>query len=90
MSSTLNVWIDAARPKTLWAAVAPIAMASAMAWRDGGFDAPTAVICLVTAMLLQVGTNFCKIMRILPRAPTPLSAPARCGPPRRDWSSRRR
>ena len=44
MPSTLNVWIEAARPKTLWAAVAPIAMASAMAWRDGGFDAPTAVI----------------------------------------------
>lgn len=59
MPSTLTIWIEAARPKTLWAAVAPIAMASAMAWRDGGFDAPTAVICLVTAMLLQVGTNFC-------------------------------
>jgi len=59
MPSTLTIWTEAARPKTLWAAVAPIAMASAMAWRDGGFDALTAVVCLITAMLLQVGTNFC-------------------------------
>lgn len=59
MPSTFAIWMGAARPKTLWAAVAPVAMASAMAWREGGFDLLTAVVCLVTSMLLQVGTNFC-------------------------------
>jgi 1,4-dihydroxy-2-naphthoate octaprenyltransferase len=57
-SSALSIWIGAARPRTLPAAVAPVIAASALAWRDGDFVAPAAVICLLFALLVQVGTNF--------------------------------
>lgn len=59
MPTAISVWVSAARPKTLWAAVAPVAMASAMAWRDDAFHAGAAVVALLTAILLQIGTNFC-------------------------------
>ena len=55
----LKHWIMAARPKTLWAAVGPVMIGSALAQGDGGFHAPSAWACLLGAMLLQIGTNFC-------------------------------
>ena len=59
MPSQLTIWINAARPKTLWAAVAPVLMACAMAWRDGHFHAGAAACALAAALLLQIGSNFC-------------------------------
>ncbi len=56
--SALSVWIGAARPRTLPAAVAPVLAASALAWRDGDFVAPAALACLAFALLIQIGTNF--------------------------------
>lgn len=53
-----RVWIPAARPRTLTAAIAPVVMGSAIAWRDGGFHAPAAAAALLGALLLQVGTNY--------------------------------
>jgi len=50
-------WLLAARPKTLWAAVAPVLMGSAIAWREEGFHAGAALAALVCALLIQVGTN---------------------------------
>jgi len=61
MSSTTvsaNVWIQAARPKTLGAAVAPVAVGSAMAWEAGAFHGPSALFALVGAVLIQVGVNY--------------------------------
>jgi 1,4-dihydroxy-2-naphthoate octaprenyltransferase len=52
------VWLGAARPRTLSAAVAPVVVGSALAAHDGRFDALAAGICLVFALLVQVGTNF--------------------------------
>ena len=52
------VWLSAARPRTLPAAVAPVLAASALAWRDGDFVAPAALACLGFALLVQIGTNF--------------------------------
>ncbi len=57
-SSSLWIWLDASRPRTLPAAVAPVLAASALAWRDGDFVAPAALACLAFALLIQVGTNF--------------------------------
>jgi 1,4-dihydroxy-2-naphthoate octaprenyltransferase len=51
-------WLGAMRPRTLPAAVAPVMVGSALAWRDGGFDAGAASLCLVFALLIQIGTNF--------------------------------
>ena len=49
----------AARPKTLWATVAPILIGTVMAASDGGFHAGAAGACFVVVLLLQIGTNFC-------------------------------
>lgn len=53
-----RVWFLAARPKTLAAAIAPVLMGTAMAWADGGFHLPSALLALVGALLIQIGTNF--------------------------------
>jgi 1,4-dihydroxy-2-naphthoate polyprenyltransferase len=50
--------VQAIRPKTLPAAVAPVMVASALAWRDGLFNLPVAIICLGFGVLIQIGTNF--------------------------------
>jgi 1,4-dihydroxy-2-naphthoate octaprenyltransferase len=51
-------WLMACRPKTLPAAVAPVLMGLALGYSDGAFDAAVAAVTLVTALLLQVGTNY--------------------------------
>lgn len=53
-----EIWLGAARPRTLPAAVAPVVAASALAWHDGGFAAAPAMLCLGFALLVQIGTNF--------------------------------
>ena len=56
--SRLKIWLLAARPRTLPAAVAPVVAASALAWHDGFFVFPAALACLLFAMLSQIGANF--------------------------------
>ncbi len=56
-SGVPGAWLLAARPKTLWAAVAPVLMGSAIAHREGGFHLWAALAALVCALLIQVGTN---------------------------------
>ncbi len=53
-----QIWWDAIRPQTLPAAVAPVLVGSALAWRVGAFDAAAAALCLGFALLVQIGTNF--------------------------------
>ncbi len=52
------IWLAAARPRTLPAAVAPVLVGSGLAWHDGRFDARAAALCLAFALLVQIGTNF--------------------------------
>ena len=52
-----NAWMLAIRPRTLPAAAAGVLMGAAMAWRDGYFRLDAVVICLFTALLLQIGSN---------------------------------
>ncbi len=54
----INIWIEAARPKTLWASVAPVLMGTAMAYSDGRLDVVIGLLTLFSAVLIQVGTNF--------------------------------
>jgi 1,4-dihydroxy-2-naphthoate polyprenyltransferase len=56
--SRLVVWTLAARPKTLWAAVAPVLVGTALAVEAGAAHAPAALSALVAALLIQIGTNF--------------------------------
>jgi 1,4-dihydroxy-2-naphthoate polyprenyltransferase len=53
-----RIWLAAARPRTLPAAVAPVLVGSALAGHDHHFDAAAAALCLLFALLVQVGTNF--------------------------------
>ena len=52
-----SVWIAAARPRTLPAAVAAVLVGSAFASRHGAFRTVDALLCLGFALLVQVGTN---------------------------------
>ena len=56
--ATLQIWFEATRPKTLPAAVAPVLLGTAMAHSDGQLHLLPAAICLVFALLVQIGTNF--------------------------------
>ncbi len=53
-----EIWLAATRPRTLPAAVAPVLVGTALAGRDGKFDAAAAGLCLGFALLVQIGTNF--------------------------------
>ena len=54
----MNRWIITSRPKTLTAAISPAVLGSALAFSDGYFNILTFIVILITAMLIQIGTNF--------------------------------
>lgn len=56
--STIATWIAAARPRTLTAAVAPVAVGTACAHASGGVAWGPALAALAGAGLIQIGTNF--------------------------------
>ncbi len=56
-SSNWNTWLLAIRPRTLPAAAAGVIMGSALAWRDGYFRWDAFLVCLLVALLLQIGSN---------------------------------
>ena len=56
-NSKIGLWILAARPKTLWAAVAPVIVGTAMAFESGEGAWLPAVTALLGAVAIQVGTN---------------------------------
>jgi len=53
-----RIWIAAARPRTLPAAVAPVIVGSALAWSRGALRPVFALVCLVFALLMQIAANF--------------------------------
>ena len=57
MSAAAGVWWQAARPRTLPAAAAPVLMGTAMACGDDALHLPAAGAAMGGALLLQVGTN---------------------------------
>ncbi|KMV30541.1 1,4-dihydroxy-2-naphthoate octaprenyltransferase [Photobacterium swingsii] len=56
-SSSLAIWLDAARPKTLPLAIASIVCGSAVAGWQGSFSASISALALLTALLLQILSN---------------------------------
>lgn len=56
--SAISTWILAARPKTLWAAVAPVLIGTAMAYERGAVAWIAAFAALFGAIMIQVGANF--------------------------------
>jgi 1,4-dihydroxy-2-naphthoate octaprenyltransferase len=54
----IGVWLEAMRPRTLPAAVAPVLIGTALALRDGEAHLGAALAALGGAAAIQVGTNF--------------------------------
>jgi 1,4-dihydroxy-2-naphthoate octaprenyltransferase len=54
---TLGVWLMAARPRTLSAAVSPVLVGTAAAHHAGGMRPLPALLALFSALFIQVGTN---------------------------------
>ena len=52
-----RIWLMAARPRTLPAAVAPVLVGTALAARDGHFRALAFVAALLGSVFIQIGTN---------------------------------
>jgi 1,4-dihydroxy-2-naphthoate octaprenyltransferase len=76
----LRAWWAAARPATLSIAVVPVVVGTALAWRDAGtIDWIVAVVALVAAMLIQIGTNLFNDVGDYERG---VDLPDRLGPPR--------
>ncbi|MCB9358173.1 MAG: 1,4-dihydroxy-2-naphthoate polyprenyltransferase [Calditrichaeota bacterium] len=55
--SSLSAWILASRPKTLVAALLPVIIGSAWAKAQGAFDWSVALLILLSATCIQIGTN---------------------------------
>ena len=55
--STLAAWFLATRPRTLVAGFVPVAVGSALAYRDHVFALLPALAALIGALFIQVGTN---------------------------------
>ena len=51
-------WLQAARPATLTAALVPVMVGTAVAYAEGAMRVDTALVALLGAMLIQIGTNF--------------------------------
>ena len=54
----LGVWLMAARPRTLSAAVSPVLVGTAIAHRAGALRPVPALLALLASLFIQVGTNF--------------------------------
>jgi 1,4-dihydroxy-2-naphthoate octaprenyltransferase len=57
-TSALGLWLEAARLRTLPAAIIPVATGITLAAIDGYTNAAISAVTLVTAILIQIGTNF--------------------------------
>ena len=76
----VQAWLIAARPRTLWAAVVPVLVGSALVWDlDDRFRWDAFAAALVVAIAVQVGVNFANDASDAARG---TDTPDRLGPPR--------
>jgi 1,4-dihydroxy-2-naphthoate octaprenyltransferase len=78
-SNPVKAWIMAIRPRTLSAAATPVVVGSAVAVRDGVFHPGVAGAALVSALLIQIGTNLANDLDDYKRG---ADTPHRLGPTR--------
>jgi 1,4-dihydroxy-2-naphthoate octaprenyltransferase len=77
--STLRPWVSAARPATLWASAAPVAVGNGLAWGDGVFRWDAGLVTMAAALLINIGANFANDASDARRG---ADGPARIGPTR--------
>lgn len=58
MKNEISIWIKAARPQTLAAAIVPVLVGVSLSVREQVFDWLPSVVALACALLIQIGTNF--------------------------------
>lgn len=75
----MRAWIMAARPQTLPAAIAPVAVGTAVAHAAGGSQAGPAIAAVAGALLLQIASNLANDVFDHERG---ADGPDRLGPPR--------
>ena len=54
----MNKWIQGARPRTLPAAIAPVVVATALAYKVHGVNWINALLALIVGVAMQVGVNY--------------------------------
>ena len=81
------VWLLAARPRTLPAAVAPVMIGTAMAFGDGALHGPAALAALICAVLIQVATNLANDLFDFEKGADTESRLGPCGSRRPAWSA---
>lgn len=57
-TSKLSIWIEAARPQTLAAAIVPVVVGASLAYHSELLNWTNTLVALICAMLIQIGTNF--------------------------------
>ncbi|MFP8488516.1 1,4-dihydroxy-2-naphthoate polyprenyltransferase [Gracilimonas sp. Q87] len=57
-SSNWSLWIEAARPQTLPAAVVPVIVGASLAYNAELINWTNSTVALICALLIQIGTNF--------------------------------
>jgi 1,4-dihydroxy-2-naphthoate octaprenyltransferase len=57
LAATMKAWVLASRPKTLFAAVAPVLLGSALAFSQSKGNLPAAIAALFGAICIQIATN---------------------------------
>jgi len=57
-TSKFKLWIEAARPQTLAAALVPVLVGASLAFQADDLVWINTIVALVCAMLIQIGTNF--------------------------------
>ncbi|MEX0844300.1 MAG: 1,4-dihydroxy-2-naphthoate polyprenyltransferase [Balneolaceae bacterium] len=56
--SKLSIWAEAARPKTLAAALVPVLVGASLAYQADVLNVINSAVALICAILIQIGTNF--------------------------------
>ncbi len=56
--TSLKIWIQGSRPKTLGAAISPVIVAWAIAYFENSFNLHIALLCLIVSITIQIGVNF--------------------------------
>ena len=56
--TSLKIWIQGSRPKTLGAAISPVIVAWAIAYFENSFNLYIASLCLIVSITIQIGVNF--------------------------------